>query len=217
MKPLDPSELVEPGAPLRPLAPTLDLGFTARAGMLAGIGDLPGPHLGAEAGIGLRIDEYEVSLTFEYAGGATARLTSRPDAGADFERIAGIARACRDLYPWSARPSAGAPFSLPLRADRGPFAVTVGACLGVELGEMAGQGFGVTYPERGEAFWAAPRFDVRGALNLVGPLSLSLDVGVAFPLDPRRFIITAADQSVLVVYTPAPAAGRLGLALQLDL
>lgn len=204
----EPAPSPEPTAPLAPLPPLSlpRLGFVAHAGFVGGIGDLPGPHPGVAAGLGLRLDEYRVELGLEFGGASQSFLSDRPQTGATFQRFLGLARFCRDLYPLFDRPY-----------PRPEWAVDLAACAGLELGSMSGEGFGVAEPVRGEALWAAPRVDARLGVGLLGPLGLLVDVGVAFPLDPRRFVITGGDGDVLVVHTPAPAAGRLGLLLEVNL
>ena len=208
----EPRVAVEPAEtprlpPLQPLPPLPlpRLGFVGRAGFVGGIGDLPGPHPGVVGGAGLRLDEYLVELAVEFGGGSQSLLEDRPQAGATFQRVVGIARFCRDIVPF---------FDGPF--PRREWELDLSGCAGLELGSMSGEGFGVSDPQRGEVFWAAPRLDVRAGIGLAGPLSLGLDVGVAFPVDPRRFVITGGDGTVLVVHTPAPAAGRLGLVAELN-
>lgn len=194
-----------PQAPLERASP---LGLVVRAGGLLGLGDLPGLGAGAALGLGLSVGAYRAELGFELGLGSADALDARPDAGADFSRIVGIARGCRRLAPWRA------PSSAPLRPGR----FELSGCLGAELGVLSGEGFGIASPERGSAFWAAPRLDLRPSLGLVGPLSLSAEVGLAIPVDPRRYVIRGADgTAALVVHEPGPVAGRAGLGLELRL
>lgn len=180
------------------------LGFTAGAGPVFGVGDLPGPHPGFSGWIGLRIDAWTVEGGVHLGVGSTGELEARPESGADFTMIVGLLRTCRALVPFFAAPW-----------PRPQLHLDLGACVGVEVGSLSGQGFGVANPERGEAIWVAPRLDLRTGLGLVGPLSLALDVGLSFPVDPRRFVIEAGDGTV-VVHEPAPAAGRLGITADLE-
>lgn len=178
-------------------------GVELRAGPVAGAADLPEVHGGMTVGAALRVEEYTFEGAFELALGSVGTLDDRPAAGADFTLFTGIVRGCRSLYPFVDRPW-----------PRPQGGVELGACAGIELGEMAGEGFGVSRPTRGAAFWAAPRVDARFAVGIAGPLSLGVDLGVAFPTDPRRFVI-GGEGSTLVVHEPGPAAGRAAVLLDL--
>lgn len=210
--PLAPSAPVLPWSwapPLpSPTTPQSSLGFVARAGATLGLGDLPGLGVGTSLALGLSVDAYRAELGFELGLGSTGALDGRPDAGADFSRVVGLVRGCRRLAPWRSS----------TRTAPRPGRFELAACLGAELGVLAGEGYGVASPERGSAFWAAPRLDLRPSLGLVGPLSLGAEVGLAIPVDPRRYVIRGTDgAAVLVVHEPAPVAGRAGLALELRL
>lgn len=179
-------------------------GFRARLGPSFGVADMPDPHPGVTGAVALRIDAYAVEAAFELGIGSTGTLDQRPDAGADFTLMTGILRGCRVLAPfWP-------------RYPRRPGAPELEGCAGIELGSLAGEGFGVQDPQRGEALWVAPRIDARLGIGVVGPLSFGLEVGAAFPVDRRRFVITGGD-ATLVVHEPGPVAGRLGLAAELEL
>lgn len=187
-----------------PTSSAPDLGFTVNAGPAFGVADLPDPHAGFSGWLGLRVDAWTVEGGVHLGIGSTGVVQGRPASGADFTLIVGALRTCRALLPFFSRP-----WPRPqLRADGS-------ACAGLELGSLAGQGFGIANPERGEALWVAPRLDLRGGLGIVGPLSLALDVGVAFPVDRRRFVIEAGD-GTLVVHEPGPAAGRLAVTADLE-
>lgn len=183
------------------------LGFVARAGPLFGVGDLPGPHAGVAVGAGLRIDAYRVEGAFEIGAGSSQTVDARPDAGADFLRLAGVLRGCRVLVPLDG----GA-------WPRKTLDLDLSGCVGLELGTLSGEGFGVDAPERGSAFWAAPRVDLRVGLGVVGPLGIAADVGVAVPLDPRRYVLRGGtNDELLVVHEPSVVAGRAGLLVELEL
>jgi hypothetical protein len=190
-----------------PLPPSLALGLVLRAGPLFGVGDLPGPHAGFAIGAALRLEAYRIDAAFELGAGSASTIDARPDAGADFVRLAGVVRGCRVIVPldggaWP-RPSLGLDLS---------------GCLGVELGTLSGEGFGVTNPERGSAFWAAPRADVRLGLGIAGPLGVAADVGLAVPVDPRRYVLRGGDDAgVLVVHEPAVVAGRAAIMAEIEL
>ncbi len=196
--------IVLPPPPPRPGAKRTTFGFRARLGATFGVADMPDPHAGMTGAVALRVDAYVVEGAFELGIGSTGTLDGRPDAGADFTLATGILRGCRVLAPfWPRYPrKQGAP--------------ELEGCVGIELGSLAGEGFGVQDPERGEALWAAPRVDARLGVGVIGPLSLGVEVGAAFPIDRRRFVITGGD-TTLVVHEPGPVAGRLAFVTELEL
>jgi len=207
--PVAPPSAVPPWAWTRPAPPRapLALGLLVRAGPLFGVGDLPGPHAGFAVGAALRLSAYRIDAAFELGAGSAKTLDARPDAGADFVRLAGVLRGCRVIVPldggaWP-RPSLGLDLS---------------GCLGIELGSLSGEGFGVSNPARGSALWAAPRVDLRLGLGAVGPLGFAADVGLAVPVDPRRYVLRGGeDAAVVVVHEPAVVAGRAAIMAEIEL
>ncbi len=177
-------------------------GLVIRFGPAVGVADLPEVHAGLEGTVGLRIAEYAAEGAFHLGLGTTGTVDANPNQGADFRLLAGIVRGCRSLYPFFDRPW-----------PRPSLAPELAACVGVEIGVMAGTGFGVANPQEGSAVWVAPRLDGRFALGVAGPLSVAAELGVAFPVDRRRFVIEAGD--TLVVHEPGPVAGRAGLSAEL--
>jgi hypothetical protein len=190
----------------RDAAPEVDrpsiFGVAIRFGPAFGVADLPEVHAGLEGTLALRVAEYAIEGAFRLGLGTTGTVEANPDQGADFRLLAGVVRGCRALYPFFDRPW-----------PRPSLSPELAACVGVEIGVMSGAGFGVANPQEGSAVWVAPRIDGRFALGVAGPLSLAADLGVAFPVDRRRFVIEAGD--TLVVHEPGPVAGRAGLAAEL--
>jgi hypothetical protein len=200
--------------PVPPSAPVA-LGFVLRAGPQFGAGDLPSPHPGFAISTALRVEAYRVEGAFELAAGSASTLDGRPNAGADFIRVAGVVRGCRVIVPID-----GGAFPRPalLSTSDRTLGVDFSGCLGVELGTLTGEGFGVSDPQRGTAFWAAPRVDLRLGLGLAGPLGVAADVGLAVPVDARRYVLRgSSDGSVLVVHEPAVVAGRAGVMAEIEL
>lgn len=208
--PLDPRPVVvEPPPPvLPPLEPISPLGFVAAVGVGLGALDLPGAHPMIGATVGLRVEDYRVEGAFEASFGARATLPSTDDKGANFAFFYGALSGCRAIVPWR------------VAWPRAVESVDLGACVGVEVGSMTGEGFGVESPASGTALWVAPRADARLGFSLFdGPLSLFGRVGLAVPIDPRRFVFegqTAAG-TVTLVHEVAPVAfrGFIGSELQL--
>ncbi len=192
-----------PAAPVEPLG----LGLLLRAGPLFGVGDLPDPHAGFAVAAALRIEAFRVEAGFELGAGSTETLDQRPNTGADFIRLSGVLRGCRVIWPFDGG-----------RWPRAALDLDLAGCLGIELGTVSGEGFGVTNPERGTALWAAPRFDLRLGLGVAGPLGVAADVGLAVPVDPRRYVLRGGQSAtVLVVHEPSVVAGRAGILAEIQL
>jgi hypothetical protein len=179
------------------------LGFSFRGGPLFGVGDLPFPQVGGQAAAAFRIEAWTVEAAFEAGFAATHIVENRPDAGANFLRIVGILRGCRVLAPffdapWP-RPSPGVDFA---------------ACVGLEVGQISGETFGVFIPEEASGLWLAPQLDLRLGIGITPPLSLVPHIGLAFPVSRPSFVIAAGEPEPIVVHQPGPVAGRTGLTFE---
>ena len=133
---------------------------------------------------------------------------STEEKGANFSLVYGVLSGCRAIVPWE------------IGWPRAVETVDLGACVGLELGSMGGEGFGIADPAAASVFWIAPRADARLGFSLFdGPLSLFAKTGFAVPLDPRRFVFEAnvAAGTVTLVHEVAPVAlrGFIGSELQL--
>lgn len=193
---------------LPPLEPISQLGFVGAVGVGLGALELPGAHPLVSASVGLRIEDYRIEGGLEASFGARAELESTDEKGANFSLIYAVVSGCRAIVPWE------------VDWPRPVETVDLGACVGVELGSMGGEGFGIADPAAGSVFWVAPRADARLGFSLFdGPLSLFAKVGFAVPLDPRRFVFEAntAAGAVTLVHEVAPVAlrGFIGSELQL--
>jgi hypothetical protein len=165
---------------------------------------LPAPSLGVRLATGLRIYSVRLEGQIELWTSSDATAEGKPGAGAELGLVAGALRGCHAIFPWDAPPS----------LDSGSFAL--GACVGLELGSMSGQGFGISRVDEGDALWIAPRGDVRLGLGLVGPLGLVAELGLAIPVDPRRFVFETGtgEDAVLVVHEPFAVSGRAALLVE---
>jgi hypothetical protein len=67
--------------------------------------------------------------------------------------------------------------------------LTVSACVGGEIGRMAGKGTGVAVPELGAALWAAGRGEVDVQFTFAARFLLFARAGVAIPTTRRTFAI----------------------------
>jgi hypothetical protein len=103
---------------------------------------------------------------------------------------------------------------VPLRAR-----IELGGCGGIEAGAVQGKAFGPDAdPSSGFAPWVAATAMARASLNVVGRLSIGLDVGIAVPLVPGNVAFTGPSagvtllpgaQSTSVTFQSSPVAGRL--------
>jgi hypothetical protein len=113
-----------------------------------------------------------------------------PAPGADLEMMAGSLLAC----------------TTPFGGLRSQFSVP--ACLGFELGRLAGVGTGVVAPRSGSAPWAAPRVDVGAVWAIPGTaFRFGVTLTAATPINRSRFALT----EIGTVYRPASVVGRLSL------
>jgi hypothetical protein len=107
----------------------------------------------------------------------------------------------------SARVSACVPWS-----ERGRWA----ACLGAELGRMRGEGVGVTTPDFGDSWWAAPSVGVAARLPIAPHFDVRWRLDVGVPLFRPRFTIQHVDVPREVEgFRPAPIFATLTFAPEL--
>lgn len=164
------------------------------AWFLADAGSLPAPGLGvaigAELGVGrLRLRALGTLLFEQHTTLETAAL---PQAGADLQLMAGSLLAC----------------TTPFGATRAEL-VTL-ACLGLEVGSLAGSGSGVPQPRSGSALWVAPRLDAGLVWSIpASSLQLSANLTAATPLNRDEFALTG----IGTVHEPPSIIGRMGLGL----
>ncbi len=147
------------------------------------------------AGLSLGIGAFRIEPAFEAWPSSKTTLADRPTAGAELRLLTGSLDVCRRLWPWSVPTDLGVSSLL--------------GCVGLEIGEMHGEGFGVASPGSGGALWTAPRAALRAELALVRHVALTLDLGLAVPLDRRTFVLTLSEGRS-VVHEPSPVSGRAG-------
>jgi hypothetical protein len=162
------------------------------AWLIGDAGSLPEPSLGAALGAELAWGRFTLralgTLLFEQH--ATLESAAAPAPGADLDLLAGSLLACTS----------------PFGGAQGELASM--ACLGLEIGRLAGVGTDVADPRRGSALWAAPRLDL-GARWLVpgSALRLSATLTAAAPLNRDEFALTG----IGTVHQPPSIVGRLSL------
>lgn len=171
--------------------------FGAFASFAGDAGSLPQVAPGLRVGVALGIGAFRVAPAFEAWPAARSALASRPSAGVEMRLFTFALDACRRVWPWS--------------DERGGWAAL--GCLGFEIGELRGQGFGVTVPDSGSVLWAAPRAALRAHIALAEWAALTIDLGAAIPVDRSRFVLDLRSGRT-VAHEPSPASGRLGAGLE---
>jgi len=164
--------------------------------LLADAGSLPAPGLGAALGAELSWGRLQVralgTLLFEQHTQLDSTLA--PGAGAKLELLTGSLLAC----------------TAPIGGLRSQLASL--ACLGMELGQLAGEGTGVPGGRRGSALWAAPRVDLGGFWTIPGSdLRLGLSLMAAVPLNRDEFALNQLGS----VHQPPSVVGRMSLGIDL--
>jgi hypothetical protein len=172
------------GAPSEGWVPSLSVW------LLTDVGSLPAPGLGAAVGAELAGRRFSLralgSLLFEQHTELDSPLSPAP--GARLQLFTGSLLACIPVF------------------DGAATAVTAQACLGVELGRLAGEGTGVPAPRRGGALWVAPRVDAGAAWSVPhSPLQLAVLLTVASPLNRNEFEL----DDIGTVHRPPNVVGRL--------
>jgi hypothetical protein len=167
---------------------------SAYALVVADVGSLPHPALGAGLGVELSWARLRVQLGAAMFLPQRAEWARGSDVGADLGLTVGIARVCT---PALSSPSRS--FSIPV-------------CGGVELGRMDGVGYGVLAARSREILWIAPRAEVGVAWAPPDtPLRLETSLGASLPLNRDEFIFDGMG----TIHRPSRVAGRLGASLNL--
>ncbi len=149
-------------------------------------------------GLGLAVAFGTGRLRFEASGyrGFSQRFLAgpRPESGVDLQiRLSGGARAC-----WS-----------PLAPSR----VDLGVCLGAQVAEVHGEGFGMSVPQEGSGPWVGLLAGAGAGLRLSPVVSLRLDVDAGWSVVRPAFAVNgygAVQEGFTVV-----ARTLLGLELRL--
>jgi hypothetical protein len=179
-------EGADAGAASRAWVPSLS------AWLIGDAGSLPGPSLGAGLGAELAWGRFVLRAlgTLLFERHTTLESAGVPAPGADLDLLAGSLLACTSPFGNS-------------QAE-----LSVMACLGLEVGRLAGVGTDVPAPRQGSALWVAPRLDV-GAVWAIpaSTLRLSASVTAAAPLNRDEFALTG----IGTVHQPPSLIGRLSL------
>jgi hypothetical protein len=95
--------------------------------------------------------------------------------------------------------------------------LTLGACLGLELGSVLGQGVDLRAAKHPRFVWAAGWFAVRVAFALRRHWALSVEPALALAAKRGQFVSSDAQGSVSdELFTPTLFAKRLSLAVELS-
>lgn len=163
------------------------------AAFLGDTGSLPAPAFGAS--LGVELGDGKLALRVLGALLFEQRVPVTRSAGADVGLAFGTALGCANVL------GTGGPLTLPL-------------CIGVDVGQLSGTGFGVATVREGTALWLSPR--VEGGLYWAVPateLRLGAQLSAAAPLNRDEFVL----DRIGAVHRPAPVVGRAGLGLHLTL
>lgn len=111
---------------------------------------------------------------------------------------------------------AGAEVSLMVVTPRGCWVprrgrLELAGCLGLELGSLRAEAFGVSDPGVGSALWLAPHVGILGGLELAPPVRLVVGVEAAVPLARERFVLVGVGD----VHQPPPVTARAVVGLEL--
>ncbi|MEQ9321148.1 MAG: hypothetical protein RIF41_18440 [Polyangiaceae bacterium] len=164
------------------------------------LGALPSAAALVGGELAVRLDPFDVRLRGLFALPVRDTVQGR-DAGGDFDRWTVGPAVC--LAPWRTR-----------RASEGRIGgLRLAPCVGFELGQMRGRGFGVQNPDEGAALWLAPTPEGHLSLTLLPWLELELTLAAAIPLRRPDFVLN----QVGIVHQAAPLTGRTTAALTLVL
>jgi hypothetical protein len=198
--PSPPPRLVPPPAPAPPLpAPPAPIGaapadaaqgrarrptFALQAWGAADAGSLPGISFAVGGEAAVLVGDFRVELGGGVWVDRPATLAQMPSAGGNIGLAVGSAGAC-----W-----------LPLRGPR----IQVGPCLGLEVGRLHAEGFGVTSEGSGSSLWSALRGGGLLAWSPLSWLAALIRLDAAVPFARPTFSLTGLG----AVYRSSPVVGR---------
>ena len=158
------------------------------------VGALPDPAFTIGASVGVRWHPIVGRVRFNFMLSVEDTLAERPTAGGDFDLFMVAPTFC--VSPWRSATAEGGGVRL----------LALDGCVGVELGQMTGNGFGVQNPDRGTALWVAP---IPTAAVVVRPLrfvELRALAGLAIPVFRPDFVLN----QVGIVHAASVVTGRGG-------
>ena len=172
-----------------PAAPPVEKRTSPRLGGVVGLSAvldtaaLPHPTFGASAGGGVRwgLLRAEAGVAFF----APSRATLANGRSGEFSLWAAELAGC--VEPTGA-------------------IVAVFGCAGIELGQLSGEGHGVSDPELGSVLWSAGRLEAGTGVGLGAGLRLVPRMGVAVPFRRPQFVLASEP-----VHRPGPLSLRVAL------
>jgi hypothetical protein len=197
--PLRPSALVEPSPPpvaprpppVLPPQPPRQVWFSAGARVGFDVGSLPSASFLAGGVLGVRYYPVAARVRGRYHLPVEESLEARPGTGGRFDLWALTPAFC--LTPWWTAEDG--------RRSAGDVALDV--CAQVDIGSMAGSGFGVRNPGEGTALWVTPGLSAYLEATAWRWVSLGFDLGLGFPAIRPDFVLDA----VGVVHAAGPVVG----------
>jgi hypothetical protein len=173
-RPRTPEAVVVPklsaAKPTQPV-PSKEAGpFFAAAGVVAGLGALPGVAAGATLQFGARFDRLRIGVGASYWPPESATNPAHPPAGARVDLETGSVATCATL----------------VRTPR----VEGGPCLGFEAGRMHAMGTHAVSTAEGAAAWAAASAGGYATVFVLPPVALAAELDVAVPLTIPDFELT---------------------------
>jgi len=197
--PAPPSAPPPEAAPTRPGAsgPTLVALFAQVGGDL---GTLPRAAYAVGGGAALTFGSFRVEGYGTYLPQQAAHPVAFPNLGTNIHLLAGGLRGC----------------FLPLHGS-----VEAGGCVGLELGDLRGQGFGPSLPNQyylftpgnGGGLWVATTLSGRVSWRIARSFALDLDVGLVVPLERDTFQFDNPDNpnAPLPLHQAGPVEGRAAI------
>ncbi len=163
------------------------------------VGTLPRAAYAVGGGAALTLGRFRVEGYGTYLPQQAAHPTALPFLGSNIHLLAGGLRGC----------------FLPLRTS-----LEVGGCVGLEVGDLRGQGFGPSVPSQylftpgnGGGLWIATTLSGRVSWRIARSFALDLDVGLVVPLerDLFEFENPAAPNAPLPLHQAGPVEGRAAI------
>jgi len=185
--------------------------WDVRATGLLDVGTLPHAAAGFELGVSVSSARSRFSLS----GLGLPPVSSEP--APDGSRVEVSLWAARLGYCHTLLAALGSPGSDARSAPAPSTRLTLGACLGFEVGSVLGQGVDLRAAKHPRFVWAAGWCAVRVALALSARWALSVEPALAIAAKRARFVSSDAQGSVSdELFTPALLAKRLSLAVELS-
>lgn len=174
-----------------PVAPPLDSAlFALRVTGGAAFGALPGIAAALGLSGGLQWDVLRIELGVAYGLPRELRYRERPNTGAQFQLLSGLAQLCATL---------------------GPRIVEIPLCAVVELGVLHGRSVGTAPADNGTPMWGAAGIATGIRLAVAGPLWAALELHALAAFTRAHFRLSNMPE----LFSSSPLAGRILAAAEL--